>query len=194
MCHKLCSSPREGEILAASACVSGSRSPGAAAGPALSCFGEEGPKTSRALWVHQSSRTGEKMGTGHSLAIMCALCQGRDYGETMLNVPTPSVWLTSLTWAQGTLNWFLDFIKGTIHVLTSEPVSPSGGIRVFPVYHLSHHHRQCRHSPLNLENLLKSSFTLEQKSFSCFRQPDPLPLTSLFAICALRRRQGEPLQ
>ena len=79
--------------------------------PSSSLFWEEDPQTSRALWVHQSSRTGEKVGTGHPLQSR-ALCQGRDYGETMPQCShTFSVAHCTLTWAQGTLNWFLDFSK-----------------------------------------------------------------------------------
>ena len=86
--------------------------------PALSCFGRRVPRHLEHYGSHQSSRTGEKMGTGHSLQSR-ALCQGRDYGETMLQRSyTFSVAHFTLTWAQSTLNRFLDFSQREfIHVL-----------------------------------------------------------------------------
>lgn len=168
MCHKLCSSPpREGEYSGLHLPVSLAQGPlEQLHKPSSFLFWEEGPQTSRALWVHQSSRTGEKMGTGHSLQSR-ALCQGRDYGETMPQCShTFSVAHFTLTWAQGTLNWFLDFSKREfIHVLflNQSPHQRNKGlpslsslITIVNVVIL----------PLKPENLLVSSFTLEQKSFS----------------------------
>ena len=57
--------------------------------PALSCFGRRVPRHLEHYGSCQSSRTGEKMGTGRS--------RGGTMVRRCSNIPTPSVWLTSLS-------------------------------------------------------------------------------------------------
>lgn len=107
-------------------------------------------------------------------------------GGTMVrrcsNIPTPSVWLTSLSPGHRAL-WTGFWIshKGNSSMYCFWTSLPIRGIRVFPVYHLSSPSSMSSCPPLNLRILWCPNSHWNKRAFLCFRQPDPLPLTSLFS-------------
>ena len=182
----LLSSPRGWVCWAASACVSGSKSPGALHKPSSFLFGGRVPRHLEHHRSCQSSRTGEKMGTGHSLQSR-ALHQGRTMVRGCSNVPAPSVWLTSCSPGHRAL-WTGIWIshKGNSSMYYFWISLPIRGMRVFPAYHLSSPLSMSSFPPLNLRILWCPNSHWNKRAFLCFRRPGPLPLTSLFSRFVLR--------
>ena len=188
MCHKLCSSlPHEGESAGLHLPVSLVQSPREhCTSPALSCLGGRVPRHLEHHRSCQSSRTGEKMGTGHSLQSR-ALHQGRTMVRGCSNVPAPSVWLTSCSPGHRAL-WTGIWIshKGNSSMYYFWISLPIRGMRVFPAYHLSSPLSMSSFPPLNLRILWCPNSHWNKRAFLCFRRPGPLPLTSLFSRFVLR--------